>query len=371
MDTLKLRRAAEELRQESYEQGNPLRYRIISGSMRPLIFPGDDVMVRRTAPSEITVGDIIAWKRTGSPSPYPVAHRVIAHAFKNGRRFFRTKGDFNIRPDRPLIAEDDILGRVVAVSKARPAVEIPLERGWGKLLGLAAFAIALPVAPAWSLMRRAAAICAALPAAVLPERACRFDGRRQLIRYHAGVSPERWSEKNRRMERILKAATETAAVGDIQPGGGFSEEAMILLRRGLRVQSIPIPAAGRDPRFRNAFDWLILAGVLDIFPAGKPRRMLLEAAYDYLKPGGRLALSAVTVRRGRMRQSLVDAKRRFYGSLPGIPYGGPLAGDLVRGGCFLRRSVTRDEAAAMTAGIGFLPGEINDDNGILTMVAMK
>lgn len=89
----------------------PIRpYVIVTGSMEPMIYAGDMVLIKRIAPEEIRIGDVIQYK---SENVF-IFHRVIemVHDKKKGT-LYRAKGDNNTIADMELIKPEDIYGRVI------------------------------------------------------------------------------------------------------------------------------------------------------------------------------------------------------------------------------------------------------------------
>ena len=94
-----------------------------SGSMEPVIYRGDLLIVRGIPASEIRNGteedkdgDIIVFDAHGvwlNPPAEPIVHRVINKTFEDGIWKFRTKGDANTLPDYGWVPEDNIYGVVV------------------------------------------------------------------------------------------------------------------------------------------------------------------------------------------------------------------------------------------------------------------
>lgn len=88
-------------------------YVVLSGSMEPAISAGDVVLVQRTDPRSIAVGDVVTFAVDGDR--VPVTHRVVAVTRGITERTFVTKGDANEEADpRPVLASA-VLGRVVLV----------------------------------------------------------------------------------------------------------------------------------------------------------------------------------------------------------------------------------------------------------------
>ncbi len=66
---------------------------VISGSMEPVYYRGDIIVIKGTDPASIQVGDIVVYKR-----PYqdiPIVHRAINIIEEDGALYFVTKGDNN------------------------------------------------------------------------------------------------------------------------------------------------------------------------------------------------------------------------------------------------------------------------------------
>lgn len=92
---------------------------VISGSMEPVYYRGDIIVIKGTDPATIQVGDIIVYKR-----PYqdiPIVHRVIAITEEGDHLYFTTKGDNNPFEDSyfengkklPGVPDYAVLGRSV------------------------------------------------------------------------------------------------------------------------------------------------------------------------------------------------------------------------------------------------------------------
>jgi signal peptidase len=81
---------------------------ILTGSMKPAIYPGDVVILRKVDPSEIKVGDVIQYWR----GDVFIIHRVIKIEATGE---FQTKGDNNISPDSNLVAPGQVVGKMIGV----------------------------------------------------------------------------------------------------------------------------------------------------------------------------------------------------------------------------------------------------------------
>lgn len=90
----------------------PVRpYTILTGSMEPLIKPGDVVLVKRNSDGNIKIGDIVQYK---SENIF-IFHRIIDEVEKERVVNYKTKGDNNSVPDSELVPMEDIKGTVIKV----------------------------------------------------------------------------------------------------------------------------------------------------------------------------------------------------------------------------------------------------------------
>lgn len=80
---------------------------VLTGSMRPMLEPGDMIVTRKLTPEKIEVGDIITYRISNNAL---VTHRVIDVVRENGSFWFQTKGDANNTEDLQLINSNEIVG---------------------------------------------------------------------------------------------------------------------------------------------------------------------------------------------------------------------------------------------------------------------
>ncbi len=84
---------------------------IATGSMLPVIRPGDLVIIQETDTRSLQKGDIIAYKTQG----YQIVHRVMTVLPSRGGNSYILKGDNNDAPDMNAISESQIVGKIVQV----------------------------------------------------------------------------------------------------------------------------------------------------------------------------------------------------------------------------------------------------------------
>jgi signal peptidase len=90
-----------------------------SGSMEPVFYRGDLVIVRSVDPTTLAVGDIVIYDSSSiRPSDdVPIVHRIIEIQDVGGELRFITKGDNNPVPDGEYRTEEDILAKVIGSVK--------------------------------------------------------------------------------------------------------------------------------------------------------------------------------------------------------------------------------------------------------------
>lgn len=94
---------------------------VVSGSMEPVFYRGDIVVVEKTdfleinefKPNDVQVGDIVVYNAKWFPNP--VIHRIINDTTVNGIKYFVIKGDNNDAPDPYLVSQSQITQRVVKI----------------------------------------------------------------------------------------------------------------------------------------------------------------------------------------------------------------------------------------------------------------
>ncbi len=84
---------------------------ILTGSMIPALYPGDMIITKDIKAEDISIGDILTF-RVREDVFY--THRVIYIIKKEGKYFFKTKGDANKGEDKILISSDRLLGVTIA-----------------------------------------------------------------------------------------------------------------------------------------------------------------------------------------------------------------------------------------------------------------
>lgn len=89
---------------------------VLTGSMEPMIYPGDMVLIQKAAEEEdiyaLQEGDVINFKRDN----ITITHRILSiNRDEAGNITFQTKGDNNQSPDVQLVAPGDVKGQIIKV----------------------------------------------------------------------------------------------------------------------------------------------------------------------------------------------------------------------------------------------------------------
>jgi len=95
---------------------------VVSGSMEPVFYRGDIVVVEKTNfiginefnPNDAQVGDIVVYKADWFQDGL-VIHRIINVTHINGTKYFIIKGDNNDVPDPYYVSPSQITERVVTI----------------------------------------------------------------------------------------------------------------------------------------------------------------------------------------------------------------------------------------------------------------
>ncbi len=104
---------------------------IVTGSMEPEISPGDYILVKRTDPRELSVGDVITfYSRDPLIQGLPNTHRIVEEPqMTEDGLVFTTRGDANSANDRHKVYETDIVGVYVKKLGGLGRLSDALEKG--------------------------------------------------------------------------------------------------------------------------------------------------------------------------------------------------------------------------------------------------
>jgi len=129
------REIVSELIREEMGQGTTFRFRVISGSMAPLIAAGDEVVVQWASADRLRRGDVVLYTVNGTFH----THRLLARRRRGNATLLVTKGDAALHPDQPW-GEEQLVGKVVAIKREDRTIDLE-GRKWraiNRLLGILA-----------------------------------------------------------------------------------------------------------------------------------------------------------------------------------------------------------------------------------------
>lgn len=93
--------------------GNVYIFQVATKSMTPVYKVGDILVVKKTSPDKINIGDDVTYLGTSnSVKDLRITHRVVDKKLVNNKYYFTTKGIANEVED-PVITEDNLYGKVI------------------------------------------------------------------------------------------------------------------------------------------------------------------------------------------------------------------------------------------------------------------
>ena len=118
----KARNLLPEMWQEVCERAGSLSFRVVSGSMEPLVGVGDKVNVARAEPSRLHIGDIVAFR----DGQNVLVHRVIGRSRSDGQFTFRHRGDAGTVSG--IFTANNLIGKVCAIEKDKREINLEAPR---------------------------------------------------------------------------------------------------------------------------------------------------------------------------------------------------------------------------------------------------
>jgi len=112
-----------ELRSELYTKTGRQWARVTSGSMWPLIRPGDSVLIQPVHAEQVRFGDVVAFER----AEQTVVHRVLGTRRDRGSVVFIEKGDLNTFVGE--VGGEQVLGRVTCIRRGGHDLDIVAGTG--------------------------------------------------------------------------------------------------------------------------------------------------------------------------------------------------------------------------------------------------
>ena len=84
---------------------------VLSGSMEPVLYPGDVVVAKKMAPAEARPGDVVSFRAPDDPSKI-YTHRIVRMRVLDQQVQFVTRGDANTGVERWSVQREGTVARV-------------------------------------------------------------------------------------------------------------------------------------------------------------------------------------------------------------------------------------------------------------------
>src|SRR6185312_2346434 len=112
---------------DALRQGQPLWFRVVSGSMNPLLRVGDEVRIEPATADRIRAGEIAAFETTDGL----VIHRIVRCMQKDTAIQLLEMSDVHLHPN--LIEAQAIVGRVILIRRDTRQINLqhPIAQMWG------------------------------------------------------------------------------------------------------------------------------------------------------------------------------------------------------------------------------------------------
>ena len=118
-----------ELYREALCRGQPLWFRVASGSMHPLLCMGEEVYIEPATASELQIGEIAAFETSAGL----VIHRIVRRrSTRNGIQLLEMS-DTQLRAEP--VESEAVIGRVIAIGRGKRRIDLrrPLAKKLGRV----------------------------------------------------------------------------------------------------------------------------------------------------------------------------------------------------------------------------------------------
>lgn len=118
-----------ELYREALRRGQPLWFRVASGSMHPLLCIGEEVYIEPATASELQVGEIAAFET----STGLVIHRIVLRQAGGKSIQLLEMSDTQLRAEP--VESEAVIGRVIAIGRGKRRIDLrrPLAKKLGRV----------------------------------------------------------------------------------------------------------------------------------------------------------------------------------------------------------------------------------------------
>jgi hypothetical protein len=367
MGNLKFDRSVEQLWREPPSNKEGVKLKANGGSMGFLICDGDEVSLVIANHGKIMLGDIIVY--LNKSKMLHIMHRVVRKGKSDGKNIFQTKGDWELYPDEFWVNENEVICKLKRISKF--GFDLDIEYGFGRIISIVvgkASSITLKLLSKISVVTVAGLIKEAvfkLLRFAKPESECSYDLQMFLLNVNYGVEIDKWLTGVKLVQEYTEDIKKRSLkVCEVQLEGGYSEEAMSLVRNGVSVDSMNV---FNESKTSSQYDYILASRVINALFNPESRVNALNVMFTRLKPGGCVVFSCLTQR----GEYLTNFKRMFWSLLGGSEYKGPRPHSVVDGEHCIRRNVTFKNLNREIKHAGFSLKKHIEKNGVLVVVAVK
>ena len=303
MDEEKLDKALKELNKISLKKGYIKEFRVTGLSMRFLLYQGNLVSVKYTPAENIKAKDIVVFEREDRL----ISHRVISKFKKNGSFFFRTRGDFGLKPDRFFLRGEDLLGKVVLIKKKGRTINLNFR--FGNLYSRLALYYTRIFLNMKKFFNAILAFPLKLKAAFAPEKIPlgNFDIDWKI--YNENIRLEYWEKNLSCVYRLVGRYLKKGNIADIGFGCGISEPGEYLSRKGAgEIELLNFNDLNTD----KTLDYIVISDVLTLIPYQQKRIGLLKKAGRILSREGVLFIAGLKRYHFSLPDEFLFLKWRIY-----------------------------------------------------------
>ncbi|MBN1824238.1 MAG: signal peptidase I [Endomicrobiales bacterium] len=307
MDQRKFLEAALELKEEYSSRRGRYTYSVSGKSMYPLLREGDRVNVRSAAPREISIGDIVLWNSEWVFKTLPVLHRVVYKKNVRGTYLYKTKGDYHTWLDPEWVSFAQIKGKVAFISKGAAVFRLDTLLGNAASRAFAVFAWIL------ALLRTSVRAMGNLAAFMLP-RKYGYASRNIVANFvDIGSGVGRWASFEEDYRNMLDELnlSRRDRVAELHMGTGRSEEAMEIIRRGIKVDGIDMFDLERDTAGRGKYDIVVIPRVLGLVRSKNERIGICKGVNGVMEKGSRIFVTSYN-----FKMTLLDRCRALRNRFP-------------------------------------------------------
>jgi hypothetical protein len=124
-----------ELYREALRKGQPLWFRVSSGSMHPLLRVGEEVFIAPATDGDLQIGEIAAFETDAGL----VIHRIVQRLSDRGGIRLIEMSDVHLHAGR--VESGAAIGRVVAIGRGKRHIDLqrPIAQKCGRVIALARY----------------------------------------------------------------------------------------------------------------------------------------------------------------------------------------------------------------------------------------